>query len=135
MAEKLVVDEQHPKPTKAQLDKLAMIALRAKIKLEAATAAFKVAQSDLIVGLMDADMFNPNTKALGDVKLTLSPNRYFDVDTAMTLVTEKDILESTVEVIDNSLLKQHMTPIQLEQAMKSYDVPYKVALKPNVKDS
>lgn len=135
MAEKLVVDEQHPKPTKAQLEKLAMIALRAKIKLEAATAAFKVAQSDLIVGLMDADMFNPNTKALGDVKLTLSPNRYFDVDEALTLVTEKDILESTVEVIDNTLLKQHMTPIQLEKAMKSYDVPYKVALKPNPKDS
>ena len=134
MAEKLVVDEQHPKPTEAELKKLAMIALRAKIKLDAATASFKEAQSNLVIGLMDADMFNPDTKALGDVKLTLSPNRYFDVDEALTLVTEQDILESTVEVIDNALLKQHMTPIQLEKAMKSYDIPYKIALKPNVLD-
>jgi hypothetical protein len=134
MAEKLVVDEQHPKPTEAELKKLAMIALRAKIKYDAATAAFKEAQANLVIGLMDAGMFNQSTKALGDVKLTLSPNRYFDVDTAMTLVTEKDILESTVEVVDTALLKQHMTPIQLEKAMKNHDIPFKVALKPNVKD-
>jgi hypothetical protein len=40
-----------------------------------------------------------------------------------------------VEVIDNALLKQHMTPIQLAQAMKSHPVPFKLGIKPNVKDS
>ena len=117
-----------------QLEKLAKIALRAKIKLDAATAESKKANSELIGALMDAGMFNKDTKAVGDVLTAITPNRFFDIDTAMTLVTPEDILESTVEVVDAKLLKQHMTPIQLEKAMKDYDVPFKLGLRPNVKD-
>lgn len=122
------------KPTKAELEKLAHIALRAQIKADAANAELAKAKSELIGGLMDANMFNNDTKALGDVKLNITPNRYFDVDEALTLVTPEDIEESTVEVVDAKLLKQHMTPIQVEKAMKSYEVPFKLGLKPNVRE-
>jgi hypothetical protein len=122
------------KPTQAELEKLASIALRAQIKFDAAEAELKKAKSELIGGLMDAGKFNKDTKALGDVKLNITPNRFFDVETAVTLVTKKDVLESTVRVIDANLLKQHMTPIQLEKAMKDYPVPFKLGVKPNVLD-
>lgn len=122
------------KPTKAELEKLAHIALRAQIKADAANAELKKAKSELIGGLMDANMFNSDTKALGDTKLNITPNRYFDVDEALTLVTPEDIEESTVEVVDAKLLKQHMTPIQVEKAMKSYEVPFKLGIAPNVRD-
>lgn len=124
-------------PTRKQvenLEKLAKIALRAQIKFDAAKAELDKAKSELILGLMDAGMFNKDTKAVGDVQTNITPNRYFDVDTALTLVTPEDIEASTVEVVDAKLLKQHMTPIQVEQAMKNYDVPFKLGLKPNVKD-
>jgi hypothetical protein len=117
-----------------QLEKLAKIALRAEIKAKAAAAELSKAKNELIGALMDAGMFNKDTKAVGDVLTVITPNRYFDIDTAMTLVTPEDILESTVEVVDAKLLKQHMTPIQLEKAMKDYDVPFKLGLKPNVRE-
>ena len=124
-----------PIPTQAELEKLAKIALRAQIKFDAAKAELEKAKAELIGGLMDAGKFNKDTKAVGDVQTNITPNRYFDIDVAMTLVTPKDIQESTVEVVDAALLKQHMTPIQKEQAMKDYEVPFKLGLKPLVKDS
>jgi hypothetical protein len=117
-----------------QLEKLAKIALRAEIKAKAAAAELSKAKNELIGALMDAGMFNKDTKAVGDVLTVITPNRYFNIDKAMTLVTPQDILESTVEVVDAKLLKQHMTPIQLEQAMEDYDVPFKLGLKPNVRE-
>ena len=122
------------KPTQAQLEKLAKIALRAQLSFDMAKAELEAAKKELIIGLMDAGMFNKDTKAIGDVQTNITPNRYFDVDTARTLVTKEDVKESTVEVVDASLLKQHMTPIQVEKAMKDYEVPFKLGLKPNVKD-
>ena len=122
------------KPTLKELEKLAEIALRAQVKADAANAELTKAKSELIGALMDAGKFNKDTKAIGNVKLNITPNRYFDVDLAVTLVDEEAVKESTVEVIDAKLLKQHMTPIQQEKAMKSYDVPFKLGLKPNVLD-
>lgn len=122
------------KPTMAELEKLAHIALRAQIKFDAAKAELDKSKAELIGGLMDAGMFNKSTKAIGDVQTNITPNRFFDVDTALTLVTPEDIEESTVEVVDAKLLKQHMTPIQVEKAMKSYEVPFKLGLRPNVLD-
>lgn len=125
------------KPTNKQmlhLEKLAEIALRAQITADAANAALTAAKSELIGALMDYGMFNKDTKAVGMVQTNITPNRFFDVDTALTLVTPEDIEASTVEVVDAKLLQQHMTPIQKEQAMKSYPVPFKLGLKPNVLD-
>jgi len=122
------------KPTQAELEKLASIALRAEIKHKAAKAELDKAKAELIGALMDAGRFNKDTRALGSVKLNITPNRYFDVETALTLVTPEDIEESTIEVIDAKLLQQHMTPIQKEKAMKDHPVPFKLGLEPNVLD-
>ena len=124
-------------PTRKQiehLEKTAQIALRAQIKADAANAELAKAKSELIGELMDLGLFNKDTKAVGMVQTNITPNRYFDVDTAVVLAGEEAVKESTVEVVDAKLLKQHMTPIQVEQAMKSYDVPFKLGLKPNVLD-
>jgi hypothetical protein len=122
------------KPTQAELEKLASIALRAQIKADAANAELEKSKKELIGALMDAGKFNKDTKAIGDVKLNITPNRFFDVEEALTLVTPEDIEESTIEVVDAKLLKQHMTPIQVEKAMKDYPVPFKLGIKPNVLD-
>lgn len=91
---------------------------------EAAKAAF-IKQAKL------EDLFDASTKAIGDVQTVFSPNRYFDLETAVTLVDEESLKESTVEVVDAKLLKKHMTPIQVEKCMMDYDVPLKVTLKLN----
>lgn len=122
------------KPTPAELEKIAKIALRAQLKFDSAKAELEKSKSDLILALMDAGMFNKDTKAIGDVKTNITPNRFFDVDTALTLVSPEVILESTVEVIDNKLLQERMTPLQKEQAMKDYPVAFKLGLKPNPRE-
>jgi hypothetical protein len=125
------------KPTRKQIEHLentAQIALRAQIKFDAAKGELEKAKKELIGELMDLGMFNKDTQAVGMVKTNITPNRFFDVDFAVTLVTPEDIEASTIEVIDAELLKQHMTPIQKEQAMKDYPVPFKLGLKPNILD-
>lgn len=118
-----------------KLEKLAHIALMLDLKSKEIDAQAKQAKQALIKQLIAEDMFDPSTQAAGDARLAITPNRYFDIETAKSLVTEEDIKESTVEVVDPALLKQHMTPKQLEKAMKSYDVPYKVGLKVNELDT
>lgn len=104
--------------------KLDQLAKDVKEQADAAKAAF-------IAKLQEEDLFDQSTKAIGDVQTVFSPNRYFDLDTALSLVSEEDIKESTVEVVDAKLLKKHMSPIQVEKAMKDYAVPLKVTLKVN----
>lgn len=114
-----------------KLEQLALIALKAEMKSKEAAAAYKEAQLAFIEQAEAEGMLNPDTKAIGPVQTIITPNRFFDVDYAITLVSEADVLESTVEVVDAKLLKQHMTPIQTEQAMKFYPNPYKVGFKVN----
>jgi len=118
-----------------KLEKLAHTALMLDLKFKEIESQAKQAKALLIKQLIAENMFDPSTKAAGDARLAITPNRYFDIETAKALVTEEDIKESTVEVVDPALLKQHMTPLQLEKAMKSYDVPYKVGLKVNEVDA
>lgn len=115
----------------AKLEALALKALRAEIAAKKAQEEYKEAQLDFMVQAEQEGMLNPDTKAIGAVRTKITPNRYFDVDTAIELVSEQDVLESTVEVVDAKLLKQHMTPIQLEQAMKTYANPWKIGFAVN----
>lgn len=115
-----------------KLEELALIALKLDIKRKQIEAQFKEAQLNFAEQAKKEGMLNPDTLAVGVVKTAITPNRYFDLDTAITLVSETDVLESTVEVVDAKLLKQHMTPIQLEQAMKTYENnPWKIGFKVN----
>ena len=118
------------KPSK-KLEQLALQALRLKMKADEITAQAKEANAAFIKQLIAEDLFDQSTKAIGDVRTVFSPNRYFDLDTALSLVDEEAIKESTVEVVDAKLLKQHMTPIQVEKSMKDYDQPLKLGLRPN----
>lgn len=113
------------KPSK-KLEELALIALKADMKAKESAALYKEAQAAFIEQAEKEGMLNPDTLAVGPVQTKITPNRFFDLDTAITLVTKKAVLESTVKVVDAKLLQQHMTPIQREQAMKSYPNPYKV---------
>lgn len=114
-----------------KLELLALNALKAKQKADAAIEAAELAKLAFLQQLIAEDMFNPDTKAIGAVRTSISPNRYFDLDTALTLVTEDVVEECKVTIVDPKLLQQNMTPKQKEAAMKSYEVPFKLGLKVN----
>lgn len=109
-----------------KLELLAIAALKAKIKAEKAAEDYKAAQKAVMLQLIEEDMFNPDTKGIGPVKLNITPNRYFDLDTAITLVSEEVVEECKVTIVDPKLLQENLTPKQKEAAMKSYEVPYKL---------
>lgn len=115
----------------AKLEKLALIALQTKQKAEQAAEIAEAAKLAFLQQLINEDMFNPDTKAIGPVRLAITPNRYFDMDTALTLLPEEVIEECKVVIVDPKLLKENMTPKQKEAAMKSYEVPYKLGMKVN----
>lgn len=113
------------------LVRLATLALKAKQKADAAAEAADLAKLAFLQQLIAEDMFNPDTKAIGPVRTAISPNRYFDLDTALTLVDEEVVEECKVTVVDPKLLQQNMTPKQKEAAMKSYEIPFKLGLRVN----
>jgi hypothetical protein len=115
----------------AKLIKLGTIALKAKLAADAAQEVADSAKLAFMQQLIAEDMFNPDTKAIGPVKTGISPNRYFDVDTAISLLKPEVVESCKVLAVDPALLKENMTPKQKEAAMKSYDVPYKLGLKVN----
>lgn len=118
----------------AKLKQLANTLLQLDIKAKELKEQQEATKLKFIRQCMEEGFFNKDTKAIGNVKTNFTPNRYFDLDTALSLVDEQAVKESTVEVIDPGLLKQHMTPIQLEKAMLEYEIPLKVAVKPNETD-
>jgi hypothetical protein len=113
------------------LELLAIKALRAEIAAKKAVADFEEAKLNFVEQAEKEQMLNPDTKAVGPVKLSITENRYFDLDTAITLVPEEVVEESKVTVVDTALLKQHMTPIQVQAAMKYHPKKYKVGFKVN----
>lgn len=114
-----------------KLVQLATTALKAKLAADSAAEVAEAAKFAFLQQLIAEDMFNPDTKAIGPVKTGISPNRYFDIDTAVTLLKPEVVEECKVLVIDAAKLKENMTPKQKEAAMKSYEVPYKLGLKVN----
>lgn len=117
-----------------ELQNLAHRALKLDQLKKEITEQAEAAKAAFIKKAREEDLFDQSTKAIGDVRTVFTPNRYFDLETALSLVDEEDIEESKVTIVDPRLLKQHMTPIQLEKAMKTYDVPLKVTLKVNDMD-
>lgn len=114
-----------------KLIQLATVALKAKLAADSAQEVADSAKLAFMQQLIAEDMFNPDTKAVGPVKTGISPNRYFDLDTAITFVKPEVLEECKVTIVDPNLLKENLTPKQKEAAMKSYEVPYKLGLKVN----
>jgi hypothetical protein len=113
------------------LEMLAIKALRAEIAAKKAAAEYEEAKLNFVEQAEKEQMLNPDLKAVGPVKLAITENRFFDLDTAITLVPEEVVEESKVTVVDTALLKQHMTPIQVQAAMKFHPKKYKVGFKVN----
>lgn len=113
------------------LKNLAARALKLKQLQDEITEQYKAAIAAFIAQAKAEDLFDQSTKAIGDVKTVFSPNRYFDLDTAIAIAGDEAVKESTVEVVDAKLLKDHMSKIQIEKCMRDYEVPLKVSLKVN----
>lgn len=118
-----------------ELEALAHRALKLDQLKKEVTEQAEAAKAAFIKKAREEDLFDTSTKAIGDVRTVFTPNRYFDLETAVSLVSEEDLKESTVEVVDAKLLKQHMTPIEVEKCMREFEVPLKVTFKVNDMDA
>lgn len=115
-------------PTMHELEVLADKALEAKLIAEEAKEIADDMQSQLEAALELAHKLSPDMKALGHTRIKITPNRAFNIEKAKALVTKKLIAECTVPTLDVKLLKQHMTPIQVEAAMVDHARKFKVGL-------
>lgn len=113
----------------SKLEALADRALELQIVADEAKERFEEAKTAFLTELKAQGKFDPSTKAIGNARIEIKPNRYFDVETALTKVTKKVIKECEVAKVDPKLLKKHMTQIQIEESMKSYPQEFKVGLK------
>ena len=113
------------------LEQLAKHAYVADQKAEEAKKIADEAKTQFINALKEANKYNQNTRVVGNIRTKLTQNRYFDVDKATQFLTKEQIKECTVLKLDNNLVKQHLTPPQLEESMESYDNPYKLTLELN----
>ena len=114
----------------AKLISLADKALRLKMTADEAARLYKEAQDALYAQLEAEKMLSADTKGLGDlVRVKLVPNRFFSLEKAEKMVTQKVLKECKVTATDPKLLKQHLTGIQLEQAMESYPKAYKLSVE------
>lgn len=116
--------------TTKKIEALAARALKADLKVKELTEAAKNIKIELKDALEAAGMYNPDTKAIGDVKFTISPNRFFDSAKAWASLSEEDQKATLVAKPDPALVKAHLTPIQLENFMVEYADPFKMGLKP-----
>lgn len=113
-----------------KLEKLALAALQADVELKEAKRVADERKRALIKALEASDKWNPDTKAVGPVRLKITNNRFFDIKTAEKIAGEEAVKKATVEVTDAKILKAMMTQNDIEAAMKSYDNPYKLGLEP-----
>ena len=126
-----MIGENQVTQASRELQNLAHRALKLDQLKKEITEQAEAAKAAFIKKAREEDLFDTSTKAIGDVRTVFTPNRYFDQETALSLVSEEAIKESTVEVVDTKLLKQHMTPIEVEKCMMPYDVPLKITFKVN----
>ena len=113
-----------------KLEKLALAALQADVELKEAKRVADERKRALIKALEASGKWNPDTKAVGPVRLKITNNRFFDIETAEKIAGEEAVKKATVEVTDAKILKAMMTQNDIESAMKSYDNPYKLGLEP-----
>lgn len=97
----------------SKLDELADKALGLKIQLDEITELYKEATADFIEQAKAEGKYDTSLKVAGNARIKLQQNRFFDLTEAEKLVTKKMIAESTVKVVDAKLLKQKMTPEQV----------------------
>lgn len=112
-----------------KLEKLAMQALRADMNLKEAKRIAEEAKEQFIKALEAADMWNTDTKAVGNVRTKIQTNRFFDVTTAEKLAGDEAVEKAQVTATDAKILKSMMTDNDIEAAMKLHKNPYKLSLE------
>ena len=112
-----------------KLEKLAMQALRADMNLKEAKRIANEAKEQFIKSLEAADMWNTDTKAVGNVRTKIQNNRFFDVTTAEKLAGDEAVEKAQVTATDEKILKSMMSDNDIEAAMKPHKNPYKLSLE------
>ena len=112
-----------------KLEKLAMQALRADIEKKEAERVADEAKEQLIKALEAANMWNTDTKAVGNVRTKIQSNRFFDVPTAEKLAGDEAVEKAQVTATDAKILKSMMSDNDIEAAMKPHKNPYKLSLE------
>lgn len=110
------------------LENLAQTALAADIKAKEAKDYADEAKAIFVEALIAENKFNANTKAVGDVRVKLTPNRFFDAAAAFESLDKKTQKAVLVTKPDPKLIQANITPVQKEQFMKDYAVPFKLGL-------
>lgn len=114
--------------SQTKLERLANDALEAQLIAQEAAEQAADAKAAFEAELEKEHKLNPDFKAIGHVRVKISANRAFDVEKGAAFLTKKDIKECTVPKLDAALVKSHLTPIQLEQAMVTHARAWKVGL-------
>lgn len=112
-----------------KLEKLAMQALRADMNHKEAKRIADEAKEQFIKALEAADMWNTDTKAVGNVRTNIQNNRFFDVTTAEKLAGDEAVEKAQVTATDAKILKSMMSDNDIEAAMKPHKNPYKLSLE------
>lgn len=110
------------------LDQLADKFLEAQIMMDGAKERLEDAKTTFVEALKAENKFNPRTKAYGSARLRITPNRFFDVESATSEVSEEILAECRVTKVDPKLLALNLTPKQKEAHMKDYATPFKVSV-------
>lgn len=113
-------------PSMKELERLAQLALDAKLVKDAAEEQYDKRKDAFEAALEAAHRLNSDFKAVGHVKVNITPNNYFDQEKAISFLKPKDIKECTVPTLDNKLVKAHLTGIQLAECMKPHAKAWKV---------
>lgn len=111
-----------------KLEKLATRALEAQLVAQEAKEQADDAKAAFEAELEAEHKLNPDFRAVGHVRVKISANRAFDIDKGAAFLSKKDIKECTVPKLDAALVKNHLTPLQLEQAMVTHARAWKVGI-------
>ena len=90
--------------------------------VQAAKADLTTREEDLKARVRAA-LPDPNTyvvaSAVGTVRVEVQRNRRFNPDAALPMLSDTDLAACTVSALDPKLVKARLTPMQLEDCMKT----------------
>lgn len=111
------------------LHQLADKFLEAQIMMDGAKERLEDAKATFVEALKAENKFNPRTKTYGNAKLSITPNRKFDAESAAAdFLDEETFKECLVEKLDPKLVVENLTPKQKEKYMVDYPTPFKISV-------
>lgn len=113
----------------SNIDRLAWAALKADLEQKEAKKKADELKKKFIQALEEQDLYHSDTKAVGNVRTKITANRFFNLESAEEMVDEDTLEKCKVTVTDAKLLKNHLNKNQIEEAMESYDNPFKLQLE------